>query len=215
MSETATTTPTDAGASDESTATDATRSTPTTAAAAKSDLSADERAELTRLRDVHKDEQKHRREATNNHRDAEAYRNLAPALLKALGINDGDAPKDFDAKQAIADLTSKFETAERERVRSEVARTEGVNPRYVVGATEDEMRASATEYKADLEAAVDKRVKGVAPAAAPAGEVTANGKVDAAKQITSRDELKKMTRAEILDAYKDGRLEDQLAGNAT
>lgn len=174
-----------------------------------------ERAELERLRSVHKDEQKSRREATANHRDAEAYRNLAPALLKALGIEDGNAPKDFDAKSAIADLTSKFETAERERIRSEVARTEGVNPRYVVGATEEEMRASAQEFKADLDAEVAKRTTKTAPAAAPAGEVTSNEKVDGPKQITSRDQLKGMTPKQIVEAREKGQLDDLLSGKST
>lgn len=198
-------------------ATEATTSTAesTKTTAATGDLSADERAELARLRDIHKDEQKHRREATNNHRDAEAYRNLAPALLKALGIEDGKAPKDFDAQSAVADLTGKFETAERERLRSEVARTEGVNPRYVTGATEEEMRTAAKEFKADLEAEVEKRGKAVAPAAAPAGDVTSNGRVQGPKQITTRDDLKKMTAKQIVEAREKGLLDDIQSGKST
>lgn len=202
---------------DTSKATETTTSTAetTTTTAATGDLTASERAELTRLREVHKDEQKHRREATNNHRDAEAYRNLAPALLKALGIEDGKAPKDFDAQSAIADLTSKFETAERERIRSEVARTEGVNPRYVIGATEEEMRTAAQEYKADLEAELQKRGKAVKPAAAPAGDVTSNGRVDGPRQITTRDDLKKMTPKQIVEAREKGLLDDIQSGKST
>lgn len=219
MSETATTTPNDMpGAITEATTGSATTekesNSGTATTTAKSGLDDTERAELERLRGVHKDEQKWRREATGNHRDAEAYRNIAPALLKALGIEDGNAPKDFDAKSAIADLTSKFETAERERIRSEVARTEGVNPRYVVGGTEEEMRASAKDYKADLDAEVAKRTTKTT-AAAPAGEVTSNGKVTGPQQISSRDQLKGMTPKQIIEAREKGQLDDLFSGKST
>lgn len=177
---------------------------------AASGLSADERAELDRLRDVHKDEQKYRREATNNHRDAEAYRNL----LQSLGVNDKER-KEFDAQAAITDLNSKFESERLARIRSEVARTEGVEPEDFTGSTEDEMRTSAQRFKARIEAEVEKRAKAVAPAAAPAGEVSSNGKVDGPQQITTRDELSKMTREQRIKAHKEGRLDDLMSGKST
>lgn len=178
--------------------------------AATGDLSADERAELARLRDVHKDEQKYRREATNNHRDAEAYRNL----LQALGVNDKER-KEFDAQAAITDLNSKFESERLARIRSEVARTEGVEPEDFVGSTEEEMRTSAQRFKARIESEVEKRAKAVAPAAAPAGEVSSNGKVEGPQQITTREELNKMTREQRIKAHKEGRLDDLMSGKST
>lgn len=178
--------------------------------AAAGDLSAAERAELARLRDLHKDEQKYRREATNNHRDAEAYRNL----LQALGVNDKER-KEFDAQAAITDLNKKFEGERLARIRSEVARTEGVEPDDFTGSNEDEMRASAQRFKARIAAEVEKRAKAVAPAAAPAGEVTSNTKVDGPQQITSRDELNKMTREQRIKAHKEGRLDDLMSGKST
>ncbi|WP_301155356.1 hypothetical protein [Mycolicibacterium fortuitum] len=200
------------GATDTSKPTESVTGKPDSAdtTAATGDLSAAERAELARLRDVHKDEQKYRREATSNHHDAEAYRNL----LKALGV-DGKESKEFDAQAAIKDLSSKFESERVARIRSEVARTEGVEPDDFTGRTEEEMRASAKRFKARIEAEVEKRSKAVATAAAPAGEVTSNGKVDGLKQITSRDDLKKMTPKQIVEAREKGQLDDLQSGKTT
>lgn len=169
-------------------------------------LTADERAELERLRNTHKDEQKHRREATDNHRDAEAYRQLAPILRDKLGIDAKG--KDFDPQAAITELNSKFESERQARIRAEVSRTEDVDPEHLTGSTEEEMRASAQRLKVWVEAQVAKRDKTVAPAAAPASAVTANGKVDGAKQITSPDQFKGMTRKQIIEAHKGGQLDD-------
>lgn len=167
-----------------------------------------ERAELERLRGVHKDEQKWRREATDNHRDAEAYREL----LKKLGVEDGKEKKGFDPQAAFTDLQKQFETERQARIRAEVARTEGVEPEDFSGSTEEEMRASAKRFKARIDAEVEKRASKVAPAAAPAGEVTSNGKVDGPAQITSRDELKNMTRQQRIEAHKSGRLDGLMSG---
>jgi hypothetical protein len=164
----------------------------------------EERKELERLRAVHKDERKQEQRAKENFDDAERWRQLA----KTIG---GGESKDFDPKSAIEALNAKFEAAEQGRIISEVARTEGVDPDIIHGDTEDAMRESAQRYKAKVEAAVELALKGRAPAAAPASEVTSNGKVDGPRQITSRDELKNMSPKERLDAYKDGRL-DELTG---
>lgn len=173
-------------------------------------LSADDRAELARLREVHKDEQKWRRQATDNHSDAEKYRKL----LEGLGVAP-EKGKEFDAQRAISDLTSKFERAEQARIRSEVARTEDVDPDILIGTTEDEMRSSAQRFKAKVAAEVEKRAKVVAPSAAPASDVTANGKVQAARQITSPNDLKNMTSRQISEARKAGLLDDLLSGKST
>lgn len=225
MSEAATTTPTDTPATKESstpppeTTAKPGNTSPESAKKGKpaeptapttGPLNDDERTELDRLRGVHKDEQKYRREATENHRDAEAYRKL----LAGLGV-DGKDKKDFDPQAAIADLQSQFESEREARIRAEVARTEDVDPDVLQGKTEDEMRASAQRFKALVEAAVEKKAKGVAPAAAPAGEVTSNQKVDGPKQIASRDQLKNMSRADIIEAHRNGRLDDQVRGAST
>lgn len=201
---------------DKSTATTETKSSKSATgdkAPADGALTSGERAELERLRSTHKDEQKYRREATENHRDAEAYRQLAPVLREKLGIDDQG--KDFDPQAAIADLSSKFESERQARIRADVARTEGVEPDDFSGSNEDEMRASAQRFKARIEAEVEKRAKAVAPAAAPASDVTAKGKVDGARQITSIEQLDKMTPKQIVQAQKDGLLDDLLTGKAT
>lgn len=171
-------------------------------------LSGDERAELARLRQVHKDEQKWRRQATDNHSDAEKYRKL----LEGFGVAP-DKGREFDAQQAISELNNKFEKAEQARLRSEVARTEGVDPDIVTGTTEDEMRSSAQRFKATVEAEVEKRAKAATPAA-PASDVSANGKVEGPKQITSRDDLKNMTAKQIVEAREKGLLDDLQTGKS-
>jgi hypothetical protein len=174
------------------------------------EISADERAELARLREVHKDEQKWRRQATENHSDAEKYRKL----LDGFGVAP-EKGKEFDAQKAISDLNSKFEKAEQARIRSEVARTEKVDPNVIHGATEEEMRVSAKQFRLTVEAEVEKRTKAVAPAAAPASDVTANGKVEGSKQITSQRDLKNMSAKQISEARKAGLLDDLLSGAST
>ncbi|MCX8559778.1 hypothetical protein OS122_02545 [Mycolicibacterium mucogenicum] len=181
------------------------------ATAAAGGLDASERAELARLREVHKDEQKYRREATDNHRDAEAYRNL----LGALGVKDGKEAKAFDAQAAVTELNTRLESERIARLRSEVARTEGLEPEDFTGSTEEEMRASAQRFKARIEAEVEKRAKAPASAAAPAAEVTSNGKVTGPQQITSRDQLKSMSAKEIVEAREAGLLDDLQSGKAT
>lgn len=197
------------GTSPETTETSETTATST----ATGGLDASERAELERLRGVHKDEQKFRREATDNHRDAEAYRNL----LGALGVKGGKEAKEFDAQAAVTDLSSRLETERVARIRSEVARTEGLEPEDFSGNTEDEMRASAQRFKARIEAEVEKRAKATGPAsaAAPAAEVTSNGKVAGPQQVTSRDQLKNMSPKEIVEARESGLLDDLQSGKAT
>ena len=222
MSDAATVTPNNMPAANNQASTESTGTPPSSAAsesqtskadntgtAATGGLSVEDRAELERLRGLHKDEQKFRREATENHRDAEAYRQF----LAGLGV-DGKA-KDFDPQAAVADLKKQFETEREARIRAEVARAEDVDPAVLQGTTEDEMRASAQRFNTLVDAAVEKKANGVAPAAAPAGEVTSNQKVDGPKQIASRDQLKTMSRDQIIEAHKKGQLDDQIAGRTT
>lgn len=170
-------------------------------------LSTEERTELARLRDVHKDEQKWRREATKNFADAQKLRNLIEQVGGDSKESEFDPQKEF---QRLRDEVAQERTA---RVREAVARTEEVSPDILIGDTEEQMRGSATRHKAEVDAAVQKAMSGRKPAAAPAGDVTSNGKVVGPNQIQSRDELKKMSPAEIVAAQKDGRLDHLMGKN--
>jgi hypothetical protein len=168
-------------------------------------LSTEDRAELARLRDLHKDEQKWRREATKNFADAQKLRNLIEQVGGDSKESEFDPQKEF---QRLRDEVAQERTA---RVREAVARTEEVDPDVLIGDTEEQMRESAARYKAKVDAAVQKAIKGRAPAAAPTGDVSGNDKVAGAKQITSQDELKRMSSKDVVAAYKEGNL-DALMG---
>lgn len=164
--------------------------------------STEDKAELERLRAFRKEAQKWEERAKTNFDDAERWRQLSKTV--------GGESKDFDPKSAFDALNAKVEAAEKARILSEVARTEDVDPDIIHGNTEEEMRESAQRYKAKVEAAIEKALKGRAPAAAPASEVTANGKVAGPGQIQSRDELRNMTPQEIVDARNEGRIDSLL-----
>jgi hypothetical protein len=169
-------------------------------------LSADERAELERLRAVHKDERKHENRAKVNKDAAPKMR----ALAELLGIEPdqyGVLPDEFDPQAEFQKLRTEVDKERTERLRSEVARTEGVDLEDVHGNSEDEMRESAKRYKAKVEAAIEAALKGRATAAVPASEVTSNGKVAGPTQIKSQDELKNMSPKEIMAADAEGRLD--------
>jgi hypothetical protein len=167
--------------------------------------SSEEKAELESLRAFRKEAQKWEQRAKSNFDDAERWRQLSKTV--------GGEAKDFDPKSAFDALNAKVEAAEAARVRSEVARTEDVDPDIIIGSTEEQMRESALRFKAQVEAAIEKAMKGRASAAAPASEVTSNGKVAGPGQITSQDELKSMSPADRMAAYKDGRLDGLMGKN--
>lgn len=171
-------------------------------------LSAEDASELARLRKIHADESKWEKRAKQNFEDAEKLREL----MKSLG---GEKSTEFDPKAAFDALNEKLEKAETERLRAEVARTEKVPPKYVRGSTEDEMRAAAQEYLADVQQQIDEALKAKnGPAAPPASTVTSNGKIAGPEQITTRDQLAKLSPADQMKAYQDGRL-DSLMGKST
>lgn len=134
-------------------------------------------------------------------------------LLQALGVEG--KPGEFDAKAEIIKINEKLETSERERLRADIARTEKVDPEFIHGATEDDMRASAQRYRQAIETAIEEALKAKnVPAAPPASTVTANGKIAGPEQITSREELAKLSPEARAKAYEDGRL-DALMGKQT
>jgi hypothetical protein len=186
---------------------------PTTpeAPAATGTLTPDERTELEQLRTRNSQASKWENRSKAN---AKKLRDLAEAA--GLDVSELNL-SEFDPKVEFDKLRNDFESSERERTRSEVARTEGVDLEDVHGNTEEEMRASAQRIKARIEAAITKALEAAdktPPSAAPASTVTSDGKITGPVQITSQDELKKMTTQQILQAEKDGRL-DQLLGKRT
>ena len=63
----------------------------------------------------------------------------------------------------IAELTGSLATKETEALRADVARIEGVDPRYATGSTREEMEASARQFKADATALGSRPRPGVVP----------------------------------------------------
>lgn len=179
--------------------------TPKAEKSAETGLSAEDTAELARLRAVHKDEQKWEKRAKQDLADAERWRQLHQQV--------GGESKEFDPQAEFQTLRNEIERERTERLRSEVARTEEVDPDFVIGATEEQMRESAQRYKAKVEAAIEKALKGRASSAVPASEVTSNGKVAGPGQIKSQDELKTMSPQEILAAKNEGRLDHLMGKN--
>ncbi len=172
------------------------------------EFTADDVAELERLRKFRAEASKWEKRAKTNFDDAQRYREL----VEQLAGTEKDAGE-FDAKAAFEALNSKLESAETERLRADVARTENVNPKYITGTTEDEMRAAAQEFRADVEQLIEaSRAAEVKTAAAPpASSVTGNGRITGPQQITSREQLKSMSSRQIQEAMKAGEL-DQLLG---
>ena len=127
-------------------------------------------------------------------------------LAELFGGKEGK-PDDFDPKSAIADLQAKFESERTARLRSDVARETGVDPEDIHGSTEDEMRASAERWKQRFDQRLEEAMKAKSiPAAPPASTVTSNGKIAGPEQITSREELSKLSPSERMKAYQEGRL---------
>jgi hypothetical protein len=173
-------------------------------------LTSEERSELDRLRAIHKDEKRWESRAKSNFADAEKFRELAKA------IGGGDSKTDFDPKSAIEELRSELQLANRDRLRAEVARVKNVDPRYLIGETQEEMTASADEYIADVEARVkaalgDSKTVTKSPATESTSTVRSGDRVEGPRQITSEAELKKLSPDDQMKAYKDGRL-DKLMG---
>lgn len=127
------------------------------------------------------------------------------ALDKAKQWDDyQETLKTAEQRQREADAAKDAEILElrQGRDRERVARETGVPPRFLVGKDEAEMRESAEEFQ---------KVTGVTPStptssAVPASVVTSTDKVEGPTQITSRDELAKMSPAERMTAYREGRL---------
>ncbi len=165
-------------------------------------LSPDKLAELNRtLRDERNQWKREAREAKER---SEALTRQFSELKTQLGV---DKEADFDPKSEVAKLRSELESERVERQRAEVARTTGVDPEDIKGSTTEAMQASAERYLERFNARLEAALKSKnVPAAPPASTVTSNDPIGGPQQITSREELAKLTPAEQMTAYKDGRL---------
>lgn len=115
-------------------------------------------------------------------------------------------------QQKLLDRAEKAETelkqAQELASRAKKSAESKVPIELIHGDTEEEMDASVAVAKLWLES------QGKPSPAAPSKIVTATSDSTKAKQITSRDELKSMTHAQIIAAQKEGRL-DELMGKST
>ena len=102
------------------------------------------------------------------------------------------------AQEAAAKAEARAAAMEAEALRAKVAAATGVDADLLSGSSEEELRASAERLLAWRGAQV--------PKGAPAADAGVRGdEIRAAKQLT-REDLKKMSPAEILKARKDGQL---------
>jgi len=145
--------------------------------------------------------------ALSRKNEAEA-KALRPAAQKLAELEESQK-SELEKAQARADAAEKkaLET-ELSAIRASVALEKGLTPsqaKRLVGATREDLEADADELLADL--------KSTKPGTAPSSE--GQGKqgepVGQTKQITSRDQLKSMTPAQIETARKAGQL-DSLMG---
>lgn len=141
---------------------------------------------------------KQEQRAKENDELAQKWRDLTKTV--------GDKP-DYDPRAEIEQLRSEISSEKLERLRVDIARTEGVDPRWVLGTSEEEMRDSATAYKADRDASKSKHV----PAATPAAEVTSDKKVEAPNQLTAA-EYAALSPVDRKKARDEGRLDSYLRG---
>lgn len=127
---------------------------------------------------------------------------LRPAAQKLADLEESQK-SELEKAQARADAAEKkaLET-ELAALRASVALEKGLSPsqaKRLVGASREDLEADADELLADL-----KNTTRTAPSAE--GQGKQGEVVGQTKQITSRDQLKSMTREEKLAAYKEGRL---------
>jgi hypothetical protein len=163
------------------------------APASEGTLTADEREELAKLRAIHRDEQKWERRAKEN-------------FEKAKRLDELELAKKSVEERLIAERDAALATAESERterLREKISRETGVPPDRITGTTEDDMRADA---ESALAWAREFAKKTNGPVGAPAAAVTGDGKGPQPPAQLSRDDLKRMTPQQIIEADRTGRL---------
>jgi hypothetical protein len=142
----------------------------------------------------YKEMQKHARE----------WEKRAKAAEPKLAELEDAQKSELEKAQARADAAEQ-RAAEKEAdaLRAQVALDKKLTPsqaKRLVGLTQEELEADADELLADL--------KNTSPGTAPSsdGQGKQGEPVGQTKQITSRDQLKNMSREEQLAAYKNGEL---------
>jgi membrane protein involved in colicin uptake len=140
---------------------------------------------------------------TLSRKNEERAKAAEPAAKKLAEIEE-QQKTELERAQARADAAeASAAKATTDALRAQVALDKKLTPsqaKRLVGATQEELEADADELLADL--------KNTAPGSAPSsdGQGKQGDVVGQTKQITSRDELKSMSREEKLAAYRDGRL---------
>lgn len=169
-------------------------------------------AELERLRAIHKEERKWERIAKQNRDKAQMWDQNQDKVRQWDDLEAKNRSELENAQARIAELEARDREYAMKELRSKVAEEVGVPARYAVGGTEDEMREAAQQYKADRERELEEelRRRGVNPAA-PASTVTANGNPTKTPQL-DRSALQGMSTKQIMEAYREGKLDDIRAG---
>ena len=109
-------------------------------------------------------------------------------------------------ERLIAERDQALATAESERterLREKISRETGVPPDRITGNTEGDMRADAENA---LSWAKEFAKKTNGPVGAPAAAVTGDGRGPQAPAQLNRDDLKRMSSQQILEAEKAGQL---------
>lgn len=145
----------------------------------------------------YKEMQKHSREWEKRAKAAE------PAAKKLADIEEASKSELEKAQAALAQVQKDAAEKEAAALRAQVALEKGLTPsqaKRLVGSSREELETDADELLADLKASKS-------PAAPTTeGQGKQGEPVGQTRQITSRDELKSMSREEIVQARKDGRL---------
>lgn len=127
---------------------------------------------------------------------------LRPAAQKLAELEESQK-SELEKAQARAEAAEKKATeTELSALRASVALEKGLTAsqaKRLVGASREDLESDADELLADL-----KNTARTAPSAD--GQGKQGDVVGQTKQITSRDQLKNMSREEKLAAYRDGRL---------
>lgn len=172
----------------------------------------DPMAELERLRAIHKEERKWERIAKQNRDKARMWEENQDKVRQWDELEAKNRTELEAAQARIAELEARDKEYSMQQLRSKVADEVGVPARYAVGNTEDEMREAAEQYKADRAREIEDelRRRGVNPAA-PASTVTANGNPAKIPQL-DRSALQDMSTKQIMEAYREGKLDDLRTG---
>jgi hypothetical protein len=164
-------------------------------------LTAEERAELDRLRAIHADEKKWE---SRNKANLGKLRDLA----LELGVSREDFnPAEFDPRAEFNKLRAEIESERTERSRVEIAAAVGVPKELIQGKTADEMQASATALlewaKANGKAPDQKQ--SLPPASEVQGyeEIKGDKKVTASEYnaITDPNERRRLREAGLVEGF--------------